>query len=91
MSYLQKFDIDFIKIDQSFVRHLIPESTDLALCKAIIAMAHALGMRVIAEGVETAQQCELLRESGCDYGQGYLFAKPLPAAAFEAYMAGRAV
>jgi EAL domain-containing protein (putative c-di-GMP-specific phosphodiesterase class I) len=91
LSYLQKFDIDFIKIDQSFVRHLIPESTDLALCKAIIAMAHALGMRVIAEGVETAQQCELLREAGCDYGQGYLFAKPMPAAAFEAYMAGRAV
>jgi diguanylate cyclase (GGDEF)-like protein/PAS domain S-box-containing protein len=77
LAYLQKFDIDFIKIDQSFVRHLIPGSTDLALCKAIIVMAHALGMQVIAEGVETAQQRDLLKDAGCDYGQGYLFARPI--------------
>ena len=83
LAYLQKFDIDFIKIDQSFVRHLIPESTDLALCKAIIVMAHALGMQVIAEGVETAQQRDLLTEAGCDYGQGYLFARPIAADEFE--------
>jgi diguanylate cyclase (GGDEF)-like protein/PAS domain S-box-containing protein len=83
LAYLQKFDIDFIKIDQSFVRHLIPESTDLALCKAIIVMAHALGMQVIAEGVETEQQRELLTEAGCDFGQGYLFARPINAAEFE--------
>ena len=55
LSYLQRFDIDFIKIDQSFVRHLVADSTDLALCQAIIVMAHALGMKVIAEGVETAR------------------------------------
>lgn len=85
LSYLQKFDIDFIKIDQSFVRHLIPESTDLALCKAIIVMAHALGMRVIAEGVETMQQRDLLAEAGCDYGQGYFFSKPISAVEFEAF------
>ncbi|MBC7916426.1 MAG: EAL domain-containing protein [Rhodoferax sp.] len=89
LSYLQKFDIDFIKIDQSFVRHLIPDSTDLALCKAIIVMAHALGMQVIAEGVETAQQRDLLREAGCDFGQGYFFAKPMPADDFEALIASR--
>jgi len=83
LAYLQKFDIDFIKIDQSFVRHLIPESTDLALCKAIIVMAHALGMQVIAEGVETVQQRDLLIEAGCDYGQGYLFARPIDAHEFE--------
>ena len=83
LAYLQKFDIDYIKIDQSFVRHLIPDSTDLALCKAIIVMAHALGMKVIAEGVETAQQRALLTEAGCDYGQGYLFARPIDAAEFE--------
>ena len=83
LAYLQKFDIDFIKIDQSFVRHLIPGSTDLALCKAIIVMAHALGMQVIAEGVETAQQRDLLTEAGCDFGQGYLFARPISAAEFE--------
>ena len=84
LSYLQKFDIDFIKIDQSFVRHLIPACTDLALCKAIIAMAHALGMKVIAEGVETDLQRNLLTSAGCDYAQGYLFARPLSAMDFEA-------
>lgn len=89
LSYLQKFDIDYIKIDQSFVRHLIPDSTDLALCKAIIVMAHALGMQVIAEGVETAQQRDLLKDAGCDFGQGYFFAKPMPAADFEAWLTGR--
>lgn len=89
LSYLQKFDIDFIKIDQSFVRHLIPNSTDLALCKAIIVMAHALGMRVIAEGVETMQQRDLLAEAGCDFGQGYLFSKPISAVEFEAFALGQ--
>jgi diguanylate cyclase (GGDEF)-like protein len=83
LAYLQKFDIDYIKIDQSFVRHLIPGSTDLALCRAIIVMAHALGMQVIAEGVETEQQRDLLAEAGCDYGQGYLFARPITAAELE--------
>jgi diguanylate cyclase (GGDEF)-like protein/PAS domain S-box-containing protein len=87
LSYLQKFDIDFVKIDQSFVRHLIPDSTDLALCNAIIAMAHALDMRVIAEGVETQQQRDLLAAAGCDYAQGYFYAKPMAAQAFEAFMA----
>jgi EAL domain-containing protein (putative c-di-GMP-specific phosphodiesterase class I) len=87
LSYLQRFDIDFIKIDQSFVRHLIPDSTDLALCKAIIVMAHALGMQVIAEGVETVQQRDLLAAAGCDYAQGYLYARPMPASDFEHFMA----
>jgi len=90
LSYLQRFDIDFVKIDQSFVRHLIPDSTDLALCQAIIAMAHALGMKVVAEGVETAQQRDLLAAAGCDYGQGYLFSKPVSAPDFEAFMAAQA-
>jgi len=83
LSYLQKFDIDFVKIDQSFVRSLIPVCTDLALCQAIIVMAHALGMQVIAEGVETEQQRELLVAAGCDYGQGYLFSRPVPPSDFE--------
>ncbi len=89
LSYLQRFDIDFLKIDQSFVRHLIADSTDLALCKAIIVMAHALGMKVIAEGVETELQRDLLAAAGCDYAQGYLFARPMPAKDFEAFMADR--
>jgi predicted signal transduction protein with EAL and GGDEF domain len=87
LSYLQKFDIDFVKIDQSFVRHLVPDSTDLALCKAIIAMAHALDMRVIAEGVETEQQRDLLAAAGCDFAQGFLYAKPMAIIEFEAFMA----
>ena len=87
LSYLQKFEIDFLKIDQSFVRHLIADSTDLALCKAIIVMAHALGIKVIAEGVETELQRDLLAAAGCDYAQGYWYARPMSAPDFEAFMA----
>jgi diguanylate cyclase (GGDEF)-like protein/PAS domain S-box-containing protein len=89
LSYLQKFDIDYIKIDQSFVRNLTPTSTDLVLCKAIIVMAHALGMAVIAEGIETQAQHDLLLAAGCDYGQGYLLAKPMPVAACEIFLQSR--
>ncbi|MDO9003487.1 MAG: EAL domain-containing protein [Aquabacterium sp.] len=89
LSYLQKFDIDFLKIDQTFVRGLAPASKNLALCKAIIVMAHELGMLVVAEGVETAEQRALLTEAGCDYGQGYHFAKPMPAEDFEGWYSVR--
>ena len=89
LSYLQRFDIDFLKIDQSFVRHLIADSTDLILCKAIIVMAHELGMQVIAEGVETDVQRDLLTAAGCDFGQGYVFARPMPAADMEAWVRAR--
>ena len=87
MTYLQKFAIDYIKIDQSFVRNLRLGSTDLTLCKAIIVMAHELGMKVVAEGVETIEQRDLLTLAGCDYGQGYLFARPMSVAAFDQFMA----
>ncbi|OAH99756.1 diguanylate cyclase [Methylomonas methanica] len=83
LSYLKKFDIDYLKIDQSFVRNLAIGSDDMALCEAIIVMAHKLGIKVIAEGIETSSQRELLTAAGCDFGQGYLFAKPLPAQEFE--------
>jgi len=83
LSYLKKFDIDYLKIDQSFVRNLSPDSSDFVLCEAIIVMAHKLGLKVIAEGVETELQRDLLSAIGCDYGQGYLFAEPLPAEMFE--------
>jgi len=83
LAYLQKFHIDVIKIDQSFVRQLAPDSTNLVLCQGIIAMAHALGIKVVAEGIETEQQCQLLAAVGCDYGQGYLFSRPVSAAEFE--------
>ncbi|MCK9608730.1 MAG: EAL domain-containing protein [Methylomonas sp.] len=83
LAYLKKFHIDYIKIDRSFVSHLSAHSNDMTLCEAIIAMAHKLGIKVIAEGIETTLQRNLLLEAGCDYGQGYLFAKPLPIAEFE--------
>ncbi|TRZ66101.1 MAG: EAL domain-containing protein [Rhodocyclaceae bacterium] len=83
LSYLKKFDIDYLKIDQSFVRNLAPNSDDMALCEAIIVMAHKLSIKVIAEGVETDQQRDLLAAAGCDYGQGYLFSRPLPPAQIE--------
>lgn len=86
LSYLHQFDLDYLKIDQSFVRNLHATSKDLALCKATIVMAHELGMKVVAEGIETEAQRDLLTQAGCDLGQGYLFAKPLPAAEFEAWV-----
>ncbi|NJD33917.1 MAG: EAL domain-containing protein [Betaproteobacteria bacterium] len=83
MSYLKKFDIDYLKIDQSFVRDIVTDPSDRAIAEAVIAMAHKLGMKVVAEGVETIEQRNLLADAGCDYGQGYYFAKPMPAAQFE--------
>jgi len=87
LSYLKKFDIDYLKIDQSFTRNLSPDANDLALCEAIIVMAHKLGIKVIAEGIETQEQCDLLMAAGCDYGQGYLFSKPVAADEFEKLLA----
>ncbi|WP_287880690.1 EAL domain-containing protein [Aquitalea sp.] len=86
MSYLKKFNIDYLKIDRSFVQGLASDNTDRAIAEAIIAMAHKLGMRVIAEGVETEAQLGLLREAGCDYVQGYLLARPMPRQAFLAFL-----
>jgi EAL domain-containing protein (putative c-di-GMP-specific phosphodiesterase class I) len=77
LSYLHRYDIDFLKIDQSFVRELQPGSKNHTLCRAIIRMAHELGIKVIAEGIESTLQRDLLMDADCDYGQGYLFAKPL--------------
>ncbi len=86
---LQKFHIDYLKIDPSFVGKLVDQSNELMLCEAMIAMAHKLKIKVIAEGVETHHQCELLKKMGCDFAQGYLFSKPLSAGAFEALLAKR--
>ncbi|WP_254659146.1 bifunctional diguanylate cyclase/phosphodiesterase [Ralstonia pickettii] len=86
LSYLKRFDIDFIKIDQSFVRSLAHDPKDIALCSAIVSMAHALRIKVIAEGIETEEQKAILVAAGCDYGQGHLFCPPVPPAAFEAFV-----
>jgi diguanylate cyclase (GGDEF)-like protein/PAS domain S-box-containing protein len=89
LSYLKKFNIDNIKIDQSFVRNLAPDSDDMVLCEAMIAMAHKLGIKVIAEGIETALQRDLLIRAGCDYGQGYLFSRPVAAEEFGQFLCSR--
>jgi diguanylate cyclase (GGDEF)-like protein/PAS domain S-box-containing protein len=86
LSYLKKFDIDYLKIDRSFTCNLAPDSSDMALSEAIIVMAHKLGLQVIAEGVETPAQRDLLLQAGCDYGQGYLFARPMPGHEFDALL-----
>jgi diguanylate cyclase (GGDEF)-like protein/PAS domain S-box-containing protein len=83
LAYLKRLDVDYVKIDQSFVRNMTAGSDDLALCEAIIVMAHRLDIKVVAEGVETRQQYDLLRAAGCDYAQGYLFSRPIPADEFE--------
>ena len=79
MSLMKQFPIDTIKIDRSFVRDLPSDSEDRAIAQAIISMGKALGMTVVAEGVETAEQEAFLREHGCDEMQGFLFSKPVPA------------
>jgi EAL domain-containing protein (putative c-di-GMP-specific phosphodiesterase class I) len=66
-------------------------TSDLALCEAIIVMAHKLGLKVIAEGIETERQCDLLLAAGCDYGQGFLFSRPVPADEFEKLLEQRKV
>ena len=78
LSHLKRFPVDRLKIDQSFVREIQSASEDSIIVRAIINLAHNLGMEVVAEGIETEEQFELLREQGCDVGQGYLLGMPVP-------------
>lgn len=86
LSYLKKFDIDYLKIDQSFIRNLDSDPDDMAVCQAVIVMAHKLGLKVVAEGVETQRQRDLLVSYGCDYAQGFLYSHAVSAEAFEALL-----
>lgn len=79
LSYLKQFPIDILKIDQSFIRDIITDTSDRAIVSAIIAMAKQLGIAVLAEGVEELQHQVFLKAQGCDYVQGYLYCKPIPA------------
>ena len=83
MSYLRKFHTDKIKIDREFINDLESDKNDAEIVKATIALGAALGLTTIAEGVETTAQAEILAAYGCDQVQGYLYARPMPAAAVE--------
>jgi len=86
LAYLKQMDTDFIKIDKRFVDGIAENPDDLVLCEAMIMMAHQLGLKVIAEGIETEAQHQQLLAAGCDFGQGYYYAKPMPEKAYLNFM-----
>lgn len=88
LAYLKRFPIDYLKIDRSFVIGIPADEDDCAITSAIIAMAHQLDIRLIAEGIETTEQAESLRHWGCDEAQGYLFGRPVPASDIEQLLLG---
>ena len=85
LSYLKRFNVDKLKIDQSFIRNLCTDPDDSAIVRAIVQMAKGMSLRTIAEGVETVHMLDRLSELGCDEWQGFHFARPMPALEFLAY------
>ncbi|RYF27781.1 MAG: bifunctional diguanylate cyclase/phosphodiesterase [Comamonadaceae bacterium] len=90
LAHLKRFPIDVLKIDRGFIKDIPQNTDDMAICTAIIAMAHSLGLSVLAEGVETQEQLGFLRERGCDSYQGYLCSQPMAAPMFTALLQGQA-
>ena len=86
LSYLTRLPLSRIKVDRSFVAKLTRNAQDAAIVRSLIGMAHNLDLGVIAEGVETSQQADFLLKENCEEAQGFLYAKPLPATEFEAYL-----
>ena len=89
LSYLKRFRFDVLKIDRGFVAGLPGNADDVSLVKAILAMAKGLDLRVLAEGVEHAEQLDFLSVQGCDFAQGYLIARPMSEDAYRAYLSNR--
>jgi EAL domain-containing protein (putative c-di-GMP-specific phosphodiesterase class I) len=90
LSYLKSFPIDMLKIDRSFVAEMLSDETTASITEAIISMTRILGLNVLAEGVETAEQFELLKRLGCDAVQGFYFSPALPAREFGELLASSA-
>jgi EAL domain-containing protein (putative c-di-GMP-specific phosphodiesterase class I) len=91
LSYLHELPVDELKIDRSFISRIAPGNRDATLVEAIMGMAHALGLDVVAEGVETAEQLEFLADLGCQQAQGYLFSPAVPAGAFRTQVTRRSL
>ena len=85
LAYLKRFPINKLKIDRSFVSDLPHDVDDAAIAQVIVSLSNHMGMKVVAEGIETPEQADFLRQLGCTYGQGFLFSQPLPAPRFEQF------
>ncbi len=90
LSCLKRLPVNVLKIDISFIREIVTSQEDVTIAGSIIALAHSLGLKVVAEGVEEPSQLSLLRELGCDSFQGYLFRRPVPAVELERLVSGKA-
>lgn len=86
LAYLKKFDVDYVKLDRSFIHNIESDNDTRVLCEAIISMAHKLKIKVVAEGIETMAQQALLKTYQCDFGQGYLISKPMTLAELSAFL-----
>jgi EAL domain-containing protein (putative c-di-GMP-specific phosphodiesterase class I) len=85
LTYLKRLPLNQLKIDQSFVKNIVTDPNDAAIARMVVVLAESMGLSVIAEGVELQAQADLLAHLGCHAYQGYLFSRPLPIKAFEAY------
>jgi diguanylate cyclase (GGDEF)-like protein/PAS domain S-box-containing protein len=88
LSYLKRFPIDILKVDRSFVMDIPNDRDDMEITAAVVAMAHKLNLKVVAEGIETKAQLDFLKDNGCEFGQGYYIAKPMPMMQLEAFIKG---
>ena len=89
LAYLKQLEVDYLKIDKSFVRDLETDDNDRAIIEAIVVMAKRLGIGIVAEGVETASQKDILIQMGCDWLQGYYYARPLAPEAFARFISDK--
>ena len=86
LSYLKRFPLDTLKIDQSFIKDIHKNQDDLAIVRAIIALARVMKLRIVAEGVETEEHASILRREGCNILQGYLYSRPLPLGELQTFL-----